>query len=174
MIVRVATPRDLDAIHALVERAYRGDDARRGWTHEGDLLGGQRTDRKALEEVVVGPHSAVLVALDADRLIGCVQVSDEGKGLSYLGMLSVDPTLQTRGWGRALIAAAEAYAVRQFDAARIEMTVIGHRTELIDYYERRGYRPTGEKRRFPYSDDRFGLPRTSDLEFVVPEKPIKV
>ena len=58
----------------------------------------------------------------------------------------------------------------QFGAARIEMTVIAQRDELIAWYERRGYALTGERRPFPAHDPRFGLPRRDDLEFVVMEK----
>jgi hypothetical protein len=47
------------------------------------------------------------------------------------------------------------------------MTVIAQRTELIAWYERRGYRRTGEHRPFPYDDVRFGLPQRPDLYFNV-------
>jgi hypothetical protein len=45
------------------------------------------------------------------------------------------------------------------------MTVIDLRAELIAWYERRGYRRTGEYRPFPYGDARFGLPKRDDLRF---------
>jgi hypothetical protein len=47
------------------------------------------------------------------------------------------------------------------------MTVIASRTELIDFYLRRGYTETGETRPFPYGDERFGVPRRDDLVFNV-------
>jgi hypothetical protein len=50
------------------------------------------------------------------------------------------------------------------------MTVIESRIELIAWYERRGYRATGEHRPFPYDDPRFGLPKRTDLRFVVLHK----
>ena len=62
---------------------------------------------------------------------------------------------------------AEAFARDRFGAERMRMTVIDKRTELIAFYERRGYLQTGEREPFPYGEDRFGLPRTEDLEFVV-------
>ena len=65
---------------------------------------------------------------------------------------------------------AEAEAAARFAATRMEMTVIRQRAELIAWYERRGYRLTGETRPFPLDDPRFGLPRTRDLAFVVLEK----
>jgi hypothetical protein len=47
----------------------------------------------------------------------------------------------------------------------MEMTVISVREELIAFYERRGYRRTGELSPFPYGDERFGLPQREDLVF---------
>ena len=66
-----------------------------------------------------------------------------------------------------MIAEAESLAVRDFFARTMEMTVIQQRLELIAYYERRGYALTGETRPFPLDDERFGLPVTRDLSFVV-------
>ena len=54
----------------------------------------------------------------------------------------------------------------------MEMTVITQRRELIAWYERRGYTVTGESRPFPHSDERFGLPRRTDLVFEVLAKPL--
>jgi hypothetical protein len=47
------------------------------------------------------------------------------------------------------------------------MTVIRQRTELIAWYERRGYVLTGATADFPMDDERFGLPRRRDLQFLV-------
>lgn len=158
---------DLPALLDLVERAYRGDSARGGWTHEADLLDGQRTDAEALSAILTDPAQVMLLAREPDALIGCVQVADQGGGTSYLGMLSVDPARQAAGLGRALLDAAERWAIKHFGARQVEMTVIEQREELIAYYERRGYRRTGETRPFPFDDPRFGLPRRRDLNFIV-------
>ena len=171
--IRPATLDDLDALHALVHRAYRGDSARGGWTHEADLLDGQRTDREALGAMLASDRQRVLVAEDGSDLIGCVEVTDRGDGTAYLGMLSVDPERQAGGIGRQLIAAAEACAASDFGAGHMEMTVIRQRTELIAWYERRGYTLTGEERPFPATDPRFGLPRRDDLVFVVLAKSLQ-
>lgn len=168
-MIRAVTAADLSALHALIHRAYRGDSARAGWTHESDLLGGQRTDIAALEEMLADPDQHLLVAAGDGVLTGCVSVTRKPEGRGYLGLLTVDPVLQAGGLGRRLIAAAEDCA-RGFGARAMEMTVIASRSELIAYYERRGYALTGERRPFPMDDPRFGLPKTRDLEFVVLEK----
>ncbi len=167
-MIRVATIADVPALHALVEAAFRGETARAGWTHEADLLDGQRTDRAALAEVIDDPDRSILMTGDAT---GCVQVSRIAATLSALGLLAVRPDVQAGGLGRRLVAAAEQHAVRAHGAARIEMTVIAARHELIAWYERQGYVRTGETRPFPMHDPRFGLPR-QPLSFVVLDREI--
>lgn len=169
MIVRAASAGDVPALHRLIESAYRGDEARRGWSHEANLLDGQRTDPEALQELLADENQLMLVA-QAETIIACVALSHRGDGLAYLGLLTVSPALQTGGLGRTMLREAEIAARITWHATRIEMTVIKQRGDLIAWYERRGYKVTGERRPFPYGDERFGRPRRPDLEFVVLEK----
>ena len=170
MLIEPATVEDLEALHALIHSAYRGDSARRGWTHEADLLDGQRTDREALAATLADRRQLMLVARDGDALAGCIALTDKGGELVYIGLVTVDPSRQADGIGRQLLDAAEQAGQRRFAAIRAELTVIGQRRDLIGWYERRGYRLTGERRPFPAADPRFGLPRRGDLDFVVLEK----
>jgi ribosomal protein S18 acetylase RimI-like enzyme len=173
MTIRPADIADVPALHALIESAYRGESATKGWTHESYLLGGQRTDPESLSTIINSPLSAMLIAEGESSIAGCVQISNAGKGLGYLGMLAVDPALQAAGLGSLLISAAEAALAHNYGCSRVEMTVINLRTELIAYYERRGYAATGEMRPFPYGDERFGVPQSQNLDFVVLEKEIE-
>lgn len=170
MRVRRATTGDIPAAHLLIESAYRGESAKRGWTHEADLLGGQRTDPQALAAIIADPEQTLLLAEEDGALAGCVLVIDKGERagarIGYLGLLTVSPDLQGGGLGRRLIEAAEAEA-RSFGATMMEMTVIKSRGELVDWYLRRGYHNTGREEPFPLDDPRFGLPKTRDLAFVV-------
>ena len=164
--VRVAGPGDVAAVVALVESAYRGDVSRAGWTTEADLLDGRRTDVEAVAAIVAGP-SVLLLAEDTDgALVGCCQLEPK-EAACYFGLFAVDPHRQGGGIGDQLLTAAEAAARERFGAPVMEMTVIAQRTELIAWYERRGYAPTGETRPFHYGDERFGIPRRDDLHFVV-------
>lgn len=151
--IHVATRADLPALHPVIERAYRGETARGGWTHEADLIAGARTDLATLAAIVDDPAQRLLVARRNGATIGCVEVTDKGEGLSYLGLLCIDPALQTGGFGKQLVAAAEQTARDVFGATRMEMTVIDIRRRLIEFYERRGYRISGEKRDFPIALD---------------------
>ncbi|AYJ85809.1 GNAT family N-acetyltransferase [Sphingomonas paeninsulae] len=164
---RTATAADIPALHRLIERAYRGDSARKGWTHEADLLGGQRTDIEALADLLADPGQCMIVANVGGALVGCVQIASAGKGVAYLGHLSVDPEIQGGGLGRRLVGAAESAAIEAFNADAMEMTVIRQRTELIDWYCRLGYSLTNETRPFPSDNPRFGVPKIQNLDFVV-------
>ena len=184
LALRAARRDDAEALSALVNSAYRGDSSRVGWTTEADLLGGQRTDPDALRESieqgetmgdrVLLVHEAVqpsgpaggsaALAIDA-----CVQLERHGDE-AYLGMFTVRPTLQGGGLGRRLLAGAEQDARRRWGVTAVHMTVIAQRAELIAWYERRGYRATGETAPFPYGDARFGEPLRPDLHFVVLRK----
>ncbi len=54
--------------------------------------------------------------------------------------------------------------------SRIFMKVIGRRTELIEWYKRRGFKEGEGREAFPYGDLRFGNPKVKDLYFITLEK----
>lgn len=115
--------------------------------------------------ILANPRQRTIVAERAGTLAGSVTITDLGGKRAYLSMLAVEPDGQTQGLGRTLIAAAERQAVTVFGTKFMEMTVIGRRAELIAYYERRGYRRTGETRRFPAE-----VPNRAELTMAVLER----
>lgn len=165
---RIAARTDVDAVVALTESAYRGDASRVGWTTEADLLDGQRTDRDEVAALIARDDVRLLLAERGGQLLAsCVveRLSGKHAGDGYFGMFSVRPDAQGNGTGRALLAEAERVAREAWHARAMRMTVIDVRAELIAWYERRGYRRTGEYRPFPYGDARFGIPKRDDLRF---------
>jgi ribosomal protein S18 acetylase RimI-like enzyme len=86
-------------------------------------------------------------------------------------MLTVSPALQNSGIGKQLLQAAEAYARTQ-QCTSVVMSVISVRHELIQWYERHGYKKTGATKPFPADDRRFGIPKQF-LEFSIMEKPLQ-
>lgn len=172
--VRPATPQDATELSRLVNSAYRGDSSRQGWTTEADFLDGQRTDPGWIEEDIAKPGVTILCLRSdgAGPILACVALqlfTDEAGRACYLGMLSVNPTLQAGGIGKQLMESAEAFARAQ-GATRMTLGVIQLRHSLMEWYERRGYRRTGATHPFPYGDERFGIPRRDDLHFVLFEK----
>jgi len=166
---RAATADDVPALVQLVTSAYRGEASRAGWTTEADILDGNRIVPEVLLEDIARPRSRILLAERAGALIGCAHVEARGDR-GYFGMFAVRPTLQGSGLGRAILLEAERIAREEWRLPLMRMTVIDVRTELIAWYERRGYRNTGETLPFPATDPRFGLPKRDDLRFVVLEK----
>lgn len=172
ILYRAATAADVAAIVALVESAYRGESGQRGWTTETHLLDGQRTDAENVSELIERPDSRVLLMERDGALVACCHVERQGHR-GYFGMFAVNPDLQAAGLGRALLAEAERVAREAWHVAAMRMTVIEQRSELIAWYERRGYRLTGETGPFPYGQPRFGIPRRNDLRFVYLSKPLQ-
>lgn len=168
---RTATESDVDALVELIESAYRGDSSRQGWTTEADLLDGQRTDPDGVRAVIETPGSRMLVAEAASELVACCQLEHRGAA-AYLGMFSVQPGRQGGGLGKQVMAEAERIAREEWGVERMEMTVIAQREDLIAFYERRGYKRTGEFEPFPYGDERFGIPKRDDLRFERLVKPL--
>lgn len=168
---RVASSDDLTALALLVNSAYRGAPSRRGWTTEADLLDGQRTDPETLGTTLATEGNTFLVLERGGVLLGSVFLQRKADR-AHLGMLTVRPDLQTAGLGRRLLSIAERWVREHWRLPLVEMTVIQVRTELIGWYERRGYRPTGRREPFPYGNRKCGIPKRDDLEFVVLEKPL--
>lgn len=166
-----ATLSDIPHLLPLINSAFRGDSARQGWTHESDLLQGEiRTDEATLEKIIGNPNAVIFkYSNEAGDLEGCVYLHKKERGL-YLGMLTVKPELQGAGIGKKLLVAAEIHA-REQGCRAVFMTVISVRTELVAWYERHGYRLTGEVQPFEV-DRKFGVP-TQSLEFVVLEKTLE-
>ncbi|MGW1053269.1 GNAT family N-acetyltransferase [Streptomyces sp. NPDC002521] len=161
---RDATDADVDALVALIESAYRGDASRAGWTTEADILDGRRTDPEGVREVIKSPDSRLLTVEQDGRIIACCQLEHRGDH-AYFGMFAVSPTLQGAGLGKQVMAEAERRVREIWGATEMHMTVISVRDDLIAWYERRGYRRTGQMSPFPYGDERFGIPQRDDLQF---------
>ena len=166
---RIAAPSDAATLALLVNSAYRGDSSRAGWTTEADLLGGQRTDVREILRLIEAENSLLLLALNDEEIVGSVHLGRVDATRAYLGMLVIKPVLQGRGLGSQLVRVAETRAIDEWNAVRMEMQVITLREELIAYYERRGYRRTGEIRPFP-AEPEFGLPKVAGLQLAVLEK----
>ncbi|MEB0249035.1 MULTISPECIES: GNAT family N-acetyltransferase [unclassified Mucilaginibacter] len=143
MAITPATLIDAPELVVLINSAYRGESSKKGWTTEANLIDGQRIDAEGLTEQMDDPKAIILKSTNEDNQItGCVYLQKRSDKL-YLGMLTVSPTLQAGGLGRKLLETAEDYA-RSINYHTITMTVITTRTELLEWYERRGYAKTGE------------------------------
>jgi predicted N-acetyltransferase YhbS len=130
MEIRFAEESDFDNIMGLVNRAFRP---------ETFFIRGDRLNHERLREYY--DRGRFLVAEDSRTLVACVYVELHSDH-SYLGLLSVEPSLQKTGLGRRLTAAAEEFA-REMGSHRMELTVVNLRTELPPFYEKLGYTVAG-------------------------------
>lgn len=151
MIFRHAIDNDIPTLTSLLNRSYRGDSSRAGWTTEADLLSGKRIDEAGLLQLLNDPDSLILIAQSEDTILATIHAHHEDDSVHF-GLFAVEPTFQSKGVGKALLAYAESVAVQKLGGRTAIMEVITHREELIAYYERRGYVRTGEMIAFPESD----------------------
>jgi ribosomal protein S18 acetylase RimI-like enzyme len=137
---RIATLDDLPALHRLIERAYRGETAKVGWTNEADLLDGQRTDVEELTEILTDPARIMLLAEDADGLAGFVSLflaADPQWG-THVDNLHVRPGLKGQGLGRRLLGAAARLALAEAPGQGLDLFVYTANTAARGFYARLG------------------------------------
>lgn len=122
-------------------------------------------DRTSLEEVrELSARGAFLLGERAGVLVGCVFVEVRGER-GYFGLLSVEPSRQGEGLGRALVEAAEDHC-RSAGCREMDIRVVDLRKELPPFYRRLGYEETATE---PFPD-----PASSKLpcRFLVMSKPL--
>lgn len=162
-----ASPADARALEKLINGAYRGDHSAKGWTSEAHLLDGQRTDQTTLLQQLNAPDALFLRdPKDPPRACVLLQKHDDN---CHISMLTVDPNAQGSGLGSKLLKAAEDFAQLNWGSQATTMNVISLRRELVAFYERRGYRATGQSTPFP-TDPKFGIPKVADLVLIEMKK----
>ena len=166
--IQLAVVEDANAIVQLLNEAYRGEASTKGWTTEAHLIAGnQRTNLQQLQNVLTQVNSMFLKYTNNNaQIVGCVNLQITNEGI-YLGMFSVHPLIQNEGIGKQLLQAAEEFAKAK-NIQRIYMTVIDVRTELIAWYERKGYTNTNKK--IAFKEDDISGKHLQSLTFTVLEK----
>jgi ribosomal protein S18 acetylase RimI-like enzyme len=161
MNFRDATTADAAFVASFINRAYRGEEAKRGWTTEAEILDGIRTSTEELSELISKPNNRLVLLYDQLHLLGCMHL-ETNTAQCYLGMLTVNPDLQNRGLGKKLLHKAKEIAC-ELECPKIVITVITLRKELIEFYLRYGFRPTERFIEFP-QDPKFGLAKVPNLQ----------
>ena len=64
MIITRANLEDIKELNKLVNSAYRGEESKKGWTTEAEILDGIRIDEKALMVLLAKPEVAILKLSD--------------------------------------------------------------------------------------------------------------
>jgi ribosomal protein S18 acetylase RimI-like enzyme len=138
LTLRSATPDDAPALARSISQAFEV---------ERFFKVGDRTNRDEVASLM--REGEFLVLEDPPGTpAGCVYVKRKGDR-SYFGMLSIDPALQGRGLGRALVDEVESRA-RAAGCRYMDIQVVNLREELPPFYRRLGYVETGTA---PFPDD---------------------
>ncbi|MBC6110882.1 GNAT family N-acetyltransferase [Pedobacter fastidiosus] len=169
MSISRANSTDVPFLHKLINSAYRGDESKKGWTTEAEILGGIRIDEQTLKNYFDKAHIRILKYNDTNGVILGTVYLELKKPEVYLGLFAVSPTLQAKGIGKALLQEAEAYALAN-GCDRIAISVISSRIELIEWYKRNGYIITGTSIAFEEIEGRFGEPKQNDIVLIGMEK----
>lgn len=169
-LIRPATLADAPRMHAILHAAYRTEQGN-AWTSEAQFVKGERISQTELEELIEG-HSNVepfLVAVQtsdhgSETIMGCIQIQrhDCADDEAMFGLFSVSPEAQGAGIGGKLVRAALLTMKQEMGIKRAKLWVLHPRTELIAWYQKLGFTPTGETRPFPATD--LAL---RDLHFIV-------
>ena len=167
-IFRAASTLDAEVIANLVNMAYRPESGTSGWTHESDLVTGSRTNVDQVVDIISKPDSVILLGIKGSEIVACIHIEKDGSN-SYIGMFAVNPTLQGAGFGKQMLTYAEWYASENFSSDKFIMVVVSFRSELISFYQRRGYQKIGSIMDYPLSSGA-GIPKHTGLKIEILEK----
>ncbi|WEV48502.1 GNAT family N-acetyltransferase [Acinetobacter sp. ESL0695] len=157
---REANFKDIHQIVDLVNISYRSKDLQ-GWTSEANIIDGNRINYEQLKKLFK-EDSKLFVMFSSQELIGCVHIKKKYNSC-YIGMLTSHPKFQNMGIGKKILKLAEEFSIKNYSINTFEISVLSLRKELIHFYERRGYKLTGERDPYPIDAD-VGNPLSLDIE----------
>jgi predicted N-acetyltransferase YhbS len=127
--IRAAVNQEADQVASIINAAFEVERPFR--------LRGERTSTEDVRRLMLAGNT-FFVAEEGGRIVGTVYARITGI-TGYFGMLSVDPSLQRSGIGRALREYAEEFC-KEHGCTEMTLTTGDFRTELLPYYSRAGYR----------------------------------
>lgn len=146
---RMATIHDASQIHHLVNTAFSAQDKRLNWDVDSQIRDTFHFSVKQVLDTINKSDSAIVLAVDEtlDNFVGSIEVCKRGDGLAGLGMLAVRPNRQQGGVGATLLRIAEKYSVANWGVTSAWLNAMSSNSELIAWYERKGYKKTGKTQR---------------------------
>lgn len=134
--LRKASLQDIDVLVPFINRSFARDN---------DFKSTERTNRTQVAEYLEKGCFFLMENVKEDRrdLLGLVYTELRQNNRGYIGMVAVNPDLQSAGLGSQLLEAGEHFC-RDHQCKVIEISVINRRPDLVAWYQRRGYIVTGE------------------------------
>ena len=144
---------DVAQLVELINLAYR-DQSDRSWTTEKAFVDGTRITKEQLNIELNQSNFELLVGENEQgSLVGCIGLSLNDDYIE-IGTFAIDPTIQNLGYGREMLNYVENYITQNYSSVRrLIMYVLDVRTELMAYYQRRGYQITGRTESYPIDAD---------------------
>ncbi|OZJ02786.1 hypothetical protein BZG36_03490 [Bifiguratus adelaidae] len=167
-----------DAVHVpqvckMIYAAYRSEAS---WTTEAHIVSGERISEENLREFIEDNHQPdiLLFAFQRstdlsvpDRVVGTIQLEpkpDHDEAL--IGLLSVDPTFQSKGIGSKLVRTALEYSKKDLKLSKGVIWVLRNRDDILKWYTRMGFVDSGSTQPFPWPE----LLKQKDMHFKVLKK----
>ena len=161
----LAQQEDLNSLEMMINEAYRGE---KGWTRETELVGGTRISLKELNNILEDEQKYLFILKSNQQIYSCVCI-EKRNSHAYLGLLVVNPDMQTKGIGKKVLSLAEEFTTIVLQLNTIEIAVIKQREELVSFYKRRGFKETNKIQAYPKNSD-VGTPKVEGLQVVFLEK----
>ena len=158
IVLSIAAPQDLNTLLVLINEAYRGNHEN-SWTNESNLVSGQRISSEMLKVLIdqsnVEKSSEILYVAkakdpkDCEILVGCVGISISNTTIE-IGTFAVSPQIQNAGIGTQILLSIEHLILENYPHIQtLRMWVLDQRFELIEFYQRKGYKLTGQLDDYP-------------------------
>jgi GNAT superfamily N-acetyltransferase len=154
--LRPMTVEEFTTYRARLIPAYAADHVEAGdWNpDEAEALAARAVD----DLLPAGPQAPGMLLLNAENADGeqvglvWIALNHSGPGSAWIYDIQINPEHQGKGYGRALLHAAEGQA-RQHDSSTMGLHVFGANTVARNLYESSGYQATSLIMRKPLSGD---------------------
>jgi len=156
---------DLNFLEIMINEAYRGE---KGWTRETELVSGTRISLKELNNILEDKQKYLFILKSNQQIYSCMCIENRNSH-AYLGLLVVNPNMQTKGIGKKVLLFAEEFITTELQLDMVKIAVIKQRAELISFYKRRGFKEIDKIQAYPKNSD-VGTPKIEGLQVVFLEK----
>ncbi|MCY6410917.1 GNAT family N-acetyltransferase [Acinetobacter sp. VNH17] len=140
---------DLEQLVELINAAYRRQSGR-SWTTEQAFVAGDRINKTQLINQLGQINFELFIGeAQSKQLVACIGLSYQQDSVE-IGTFAIDPSIQNSGFGKEILAYAEQFVMQNHPSiTHFLMYVLDVRTELMAYYQRRGYQLTGKTEAYP-------------------------
>jgi N-acetylglutamate synthase-like GNAT family acetyltransferase len=165
---RLARLDEAEGLAVMINMAFNNDQTTEAWSGSArkDIF-----DTVFVQKKITTKDSAVIVGVKDSKVIACCCVSLKSTGVGWFGPLAIDAAFQFQGYGVQMLSCAEQFCRSTWQVGEMRMDVVDGRKRLIQWYQLRGYMPTGQKIPFPYDDESRRLLQPN-LSFIILSKDI--